>query len=138
MNYYIADTHFGHNNILRLSNRPFSTIEEMDRTIIVNWIQYLRKLKGQKHLIIGNHDARMLKDPACKEYFVEIVDMKMVDDNGTQIFCCHYPLLVFTENKPGTTSLTIITDNEKKMKKRLQLHLHWTKKEKIINVSIKC
>lgn len=116
MNYYIADTHFGHNNVIRMSKRPFSTIEEMDRTIIVNWnsrvtdrddvyilgdfshksedpIQYLRKLKGQKHLIIGNHDARMLKDPACKEYFVETVDMKMVDDNGTQIFCCHYPIV---------------------------------------------
>lgn len=63
----------------------------MDRTIIVNWnsrvtdrddvyilgdfshksedsIQYLRQLKGQKHLIIGNHDARMLKASSGRTY----------------------------------------------------------------------
>lgn len=116
MNYYIADTHFGHDNIRRLSNRPFNSIEEMDKAIIDNWnskvadgddvyilgdfsyksedpIKYLKKLKGRKHLIVGNHDNKLLKNPACKKYFVEIVDMKMVDDNETQIVLCHYPLV---------------------------------------------
>ena len=106
MYYYIADTHFGHDNIRRLSNRPFDTIEEMDKTIISNWnsrvtdeddvyilgdfsyksedpISYLKQLKGYKHLIVGNHDGRLLKNPACKKYFVEIVDIKIVNDNGT-------------------------------------------------------
>ena len=84
MNYYIADTHLGHDNIRRLSRRPFKTIEEMDKTIIDNWngrisdnddvyilgdfsyksentITYLKHLKGKKHLLIGNHDSRLLK-----------------------------------------------------------------------------
>ncbi len=37
MNYYIVDMHFGHDNIRRLSNRPFATIEEMSKAIIDNW-----------------------------------------------------------------------------------------------------
>lgn len=116
MNYYIADTHFGHDNIRRLSNRPFNNVEEMDKVIIDNWnskvtdnddvyilgdfsykskdpIEYLKKLNGKKHLIIGNHDNKLLKNPNHKKYFVEIVDMKMIDDNGTQIVLCHYPLV---------------------------------------------
>ena len=37
MKYFIADPHFGHTNILQLSNRPFNTIQEHDGTLIKNW-----------------------------------------------------------------------------------------------------
>lgn len=37
MNYYIGDTHFGHANVIRHDQRPFSNIDEMDRAIIENW-----------------------------------------------------------------------------------------------------
>jgi calcineurin-like phosphoesterase family protein len=77
---YIADPHFGHNAIFRLNNRLFSTVEEMDNTMLSNWQSivksddevyilgdlifraknspeyYLNKLTGKKHLILGNHD----------------------------------------------------------------------------------
>ena len=34
---YTADLHLGHGNIIRLCNRPFYTVDEMNRTIIENW-----------------------------------------------------------------------------------------------------
>lgn len=78
--FYIADTHFGHENIIRHSNLPFSDVVEMDKTIIENWNQrvneedtvyilgdfswykeeqtlnILNQLSGKKILIKGNHD----------------------------------------------------------------------------------
>ena len=36
-NYYIADLHLGHENVIRFDNRPFADLEEMHRTIIDNW-----------------------------------------------------------------------------------------------------
>ena len=35
--YFISDIHFGHTNILKLSKRPFESIEEMDNHIINEW-----------------------------------------------------------------------------------------------------
>ena len=34
---FIADTHFGHKNILRLNNRPYKDIDEMNRDYIEKW-----------------------------------------------------------------------------------------------------
>ena len=36
-NFFIADTHFGHQNCLSFDNRPFKTIEEHDDALINNW-----------------------------------------------------------------------------------------------------
>lgn len=116
MNYYIADQHLGHNNIIRLSKRPFESIEEMDKTIISNHnavvsddddvyfggdicykcenpLEYIKQLKGRKHLVVGNHDKFLLKNPEIRKQFVEIKDMIVVNDNGIIIVMCHYPMV---------------------------------------------
>ena len=33
MNYYIADPHFSHGNIIKHDRRPFETVDEKDREI---------------------------------------------------------------------------------------------------------
>ena len=116
MNYYIADTHFGHDNIRRLSNRPFDSVEEMDRTIIDNWnkkvkpndnvyilgdfiykgkdcMYYLKQLNGRKHLVIGNHDTKTVNKIKGTNCFVEMGHIIEVNDNGKRIVLCHYPLV---------------------------------------------
>lgn len=115
MIYYIGDTHFGHENCLKFDNRPFSSIEENDDYIMSAWNSrvtdkdtiyiigdlvyrstrtadwYLKRLKGIKHLIIGNHDRKYLND-RVRSYFEGIYDICDLNDDGRRVIACHYPL----------------------------------------------
>lgn len=80
--YFIADTHFGSDTIIRYENRPFQSITEMEAVLKENWNKtvhdedtvyllgdfsenlsqeedgrIIKSLKGRKILIMGNHDT---------------------------------------------------------------------------------
>lgn len=115
--YFISDTHFFHKNIIRLCNRPFKDIDEMNSILIRNWNNKVKKedtiyilgdfgfansnklfnilqcLNGKKHLIIGNHDKDLLKSEQCKKCFESINSYKEISINNIKIILFHYPIL---------------------------------------------
>lgn len=116
MNYYISDTHFGHEAIIRMDNRPFSSVEEMNQTIITNWnnqiaaqdnvyilgdfawkskdaIEIFPKLNGIKHLIKGNHDRDSFN--LSQLFGKKIYDYLEIKDGDWNLVLCHYPIPFF-------------------------------------------
>ena len=113
--WFIADTHFGHHNILKFTKddgtllRPgFSTIEEMDDLIVERWnkrvkdgdhvyhlgdvamrqpeLSTLVRVKGKLRLVRGNHD--IFKTKYYLKYFEEIHGVRVISN---MVFS-HYPL----------------------------------------------
>lgn len=124
--FYIADLHFGHKNVLKYDNRPFFTVEEMDKTMIENWnrvvevndtvyvlgdiawydykrtIEIMRQLNGEKILIKGNHDKLNQELRDCFKY---VYDYKEIKDNGRDVILCHYPIPCFNKHFYGSIHL---------------------------------
>ena len=116
MIYYISDLHFGHRNVIGMDQRPFETIEEMDETIITRWNErvtdeddvyivgdfayrngytadwYLRRLRGRKHLIVGNHDYLTLQSEKAVGLVESVEKMQFIQDDGRNVLMCHYPV----------------------------------------------
>ena len=115
MIYYIADIHFKDQVIFEKCKRPFKSLDEMEEAIISNWnnrvtdddvvyilgdlgineeaIEVYRKLKGQKHLIVGNHDIPLMEYIAKSNIFLSFKAMDFITDGDKKVFLCHYPLM---------------------------------------------
>ena len=115
--YFIADWHYGHENIISYDNRPFKTVDDMNAELIKRWndkvrkgdlvyvlgdmfwcksseaVPILRQLNGEKFLVKGNHDRS--NDGAFRREFAKINEYMEVEVDDRRLVLCHYPIPFF-------------------------------------------
>ena len=73
-----------------MTMRIFWGISAIETKKSAEW--YLSQLKGHKHLVLGNHDTRLLDNEIAMGYCDSIDRMMYVSDSGKEICLCHYPM----------------------------------------------
>jgi calcineurin-like phosphoesterase family protein len=122
--YFTSDTHFGHANIIKYANRPFSNCQEMDDVMIRRWNSvvkpgdtvyhlgdfsmgklpaddYVKELHGVIHLIIGNHETKALKSKLIQS----ISPLLEIDVGAQRFVLCHYAMRVWNKSHHGSWHL---------------------------------
>lgn len=114
----ISDLHINHMNIIKYTDRPFSSVKEMNDTLIRNWnsivddndtiyvlgdfclgrkenlLEVTKKLKGHKILLRGNHDRASTQaylDAGFEQVFKKpffLVD----EDEHIKYLLSHHPI----------------------------------------------
>lgn len=121
--FYIADTHFGHANILSFDGRKFPNVEAMDAELVRRWndkvtvqdtvyilgdfswytmaksVEIAKSLNGNKFLIKGNHDR--CNDGRFKRCFSNVIEYAEIKDNDRDVVLCHYPIPFFKNHFYG-------------------------------------
>lgn len=134
MIYFTSDLHFGHKNIINACRRPFHSVENMEKLLIMNWNELVTpkddvwilgdfsfakkaktaeiawKLNGHKKLVRGNHEHE--SNAFYSSIFEEVYDfgkeIKVLhpETNATQrIVLCHYPLKTWNGSHYGSWNL---------------------------------
>jgi calcineurin-like phosphoesterase family protein len=123
--WFSADQHFSHANIIKYANRPYASAEEMDEALIANWNSvvgpddlvyvlgdfcfkgrspdfYLRRLLGDKILILGNHDK---ENVVRASKFKEVHKLLRIFVDGHHIIMSHYAMRVWDMSHHGSWHL---------------------------------
>lgn len=128
---FTSDNHFFHRGILHLGNgRPFSSVEEMNEIMIGRWnscigksdrvyhlgdvsfgtveqtIEVIKRLRGQKHFIRGNHDG--ILDSVLKkhpEFAQSYQKYKEITIDKQKLVLFHYPILSWHQMHRGSWML---------------------------------
>lgn len=125
--WFTSDLHAHHKNIIKYCNRPFSSVEEMNSTLIKRWnslikddddvfmlgdivfggydkwINIISQLKGIKHLIQGNHDPSKVVNRLLEEgYFESVSQMELIEVDDQKLFLCHYPMISWPNKERGS------------------------------------
>jgi len=112
-----SDLHFGHDNIIRYTNRPFVDADEMDAALYANWLrtvgendtllfigdlamrravceatwERVRRGAGKvKHLVFGNHDLTGSGEVRVGGF--DLMSSLVCIDGDPPIICTHLPL----------------------------------------------
>ena len=127
-----SDLHFGHANIKKFcpeTRGRFRDVEHMRETMIEEWNQLvgqddtvyilgdvaflpaaeavaiMHRLHGRKILIEGNHDRKLLNDPAFRACFDQVHNYLRLTHNGQLVILFHYPIAEFDQMHRGAVHL---------------------------------
>src|ERR1700731_4433987 len=133
--YFTADEHYGHRNIIKYCNRPFSDVNHMNETLIANFnakvppngLTYhigdifwdsvsidearriMNRLNGRHILVWGNHDGtaeKLTKQPIEQNPFERTADVILIRQDGApKIFMSHYAHRVWPSSHKGSYHL---------------------------------
>lgn len=164
--WFTSDNHFFHKNIIKYENRPFSTVHEMNQTMIDNWNKVVKpgdivyhlgdfamcsknwqrrlfeQLNGEKFLIKGNHDGSATR---MREVgFLEVYDRLILTIADQKVLLCHYPYLTgenldFLKERGEKYKKKFIAsrpDNEGLWLIHGHCHGKWKCKDRMINVAV--
>lgn len=114
-----SDLHFGHANIMKfcpVTRAGFRDVDHMNECMIEEWnakvqpedevfilgdvaflpaakaVNIMHRLNGTKILIEGNHDRKLLQDPAFRACFHETHQYLRYNHNGQLVIMFHYPI----------------------------------------------
>ena len=122
---FTSDPHYGHANVIKYSDRPYNSVDEMNESLISNYNSYIgvrdnclwlgdcflcpfkqaeqimSRLNGRKFLVLGNHDRRAARMASLG--FELVMSSATLNIDGNIVRASHFPYI-------GTLSLELKED----------------------------